>query len=86
MKYVDLVIGNSSSGIIEAPSFKKIVINIGDRQLGRVKSKRIIELKNKKINPKSLIRYFKIGMSNKFKEKYKNQKILMKYLIQQIKL
>ena len=74
MKYVDLVIGNSSSGIIEAPSFKKIVINIGDRQLDRVKSKRIIELRNKKINSKSLIKYFKIGMSNKFKRKVQKSK------------
>ncbi|PKO98492.1 MAG: UDP-N-acetylglucosamine 2-epimerase (hydrolyzing) [Bacteroidetes bacterium HGW-Bacteroidetes-8] len=36
MKYVGLIIGNSSSGIIEAASFRKYVINIGDRQKGRL--------------------------------------------------
>lgn len=35
MKYVDFIIGNSSSGIIEAPIQKKHVINIGNRQKGR---------------------------------------------------
>jgi GDP/UDP-N,N'-diacetylbacillosamine 2-epimerase (hydrolysing) len=35
LKKCDLVLGNSSSGIIEAASFSKYVINIGDRQLGR---------------------------------------------------
>lgn len=34
LKFVDVVIGNSSSGLIEVPSFKKATINIGDRQKG----------------------------------------------------
>jgi len=42
MKYADFVIGNTSSGIIEAASFHKPVINIGDRQLGRLQSKNVI--------------------------------------------
>ena len=42
MKCVDVVIGNTSSGIIEAASFCKPVINIGARQLGRLQSKNII--------------------------------------------
>jgi GDP/UDP-N,N'-diacetylbacillosamine 2-epimerase (hydrolysing) len=33
--YCDGVVGNSSSGILEVPSFKKATINIGNRQLGR---------------------------------------------------
>lgn len=37
------VIGNSSSGIIEAPSFKIPTINIGDRQKGRLRAKSVIE-------------------------------------------
>ena len=37
------MIGNSSSGIIEAPSFKKAVINIGSRQEGRVMAKNILQ-------------------------------------------
>lgn len=36
LKYCRIVIGNSSSGIIEAPSFCKPIINIGDRQKGRI--------------------------------------------------
>lgn len=45
MKYCDFVIGNSSSGIIETPSFKKPTINIGDRQKGRIQAKSIINCK-----------------------------------------
>jgi len=44
MKYVDFVMGNSSSGIIEAPSLKVPTINIGERQKGRVKGSSIIDV------------------------------------------
>jgi GDP/UDP-N,N'-diacetylbacillosamine 2-epimerase (hydrolysing) len=44
MKYSNLLFGNSSSGIIEAASFEKYVINIGDRQKGREASKNIINV------------------------------------------
>lgn len=40
---VDAMVGNSSSGLAEAPSFKKGTINIGDRQAGRLKAKSIID-------------------------------------------
>lgn len=43
LKYSSGIIGNSSSGIIEAPSLKIPTINIGDRQKGRLKSKSIID-------------------------------------------
>ena len=43
MKYVDGVIGNSSSGLVEAPSFKIGVVNIGNRQKGRAKSSSVID-------------------------------------------
>lgn len=42
LSLVDLVIGNSSSGIIEAPSFKTPTINIGDRQKGRIQASTVI--------------------------------------------
>ncbi|GAB6189625.1 UDP-N-acetylglucosamine 2-epimerase [Marinitoga arctica] len=45
MQYVDIVMGNSSSGLIEAPSFKIPTINIGERQQGRVKGNSIIDAK-----------------------------------------
>jgi len=39
---VDGVVGNSSSGLVEVPSFKKGTINIGDRQLGRLHATSVI--------------------------------------------
>lgn len=43
LKYVDAVVGNSSSGLIESPSFKIGTINIGDRQKGRIKAGSVID-------------------------------------------
>jgi GDP/UDP-N,N'-diacetylbacillosamine 2-epimerase (hydrolysing) len=43
MKHVDAVVGNSSSGLTEAPSFGKGTINIGDRQRGRLKAASVID-------------------------------------------
>ena len=45
LQYVDAMIGNSSSGLIEAPSFKIGTINIGDRQKGRLMAKSVINAK-----------------------------------------
>lgn len=42
LRFVDVVIGNSSSGIIEAPSFGVPTVNIGDRQKGRITGMSII--------------------------------------------
>ena len=43
IKNVDIVIGNSSSGIVEVPTFKKPTVNIGKRQKGRLRSESIID-------------------------------------------
>jgi GDP/UDP-N,N'-diacetylbacillosamine 2-epimerase (hydrolysing) len=43
LKYIDAVVGNSSSGLIEAPSFKVATINIGDRQKGRIKAASVMD-------------------------------------------
>jgi GDP/UDP-N,N'-diacetylbacillosamine 2-epimerase (hydrolysing) len=43
LNYVDGVVGNSSSGLLEVPSFNKGTINIGDRQRGRLKAKSVID-------------------------------------------
>lgn len=40
--YIDAVVGNSSSGLYEVPSFKKPTVNIGDRQKGRLQASSII--------------------------------------------
>jgi GDP/UDP-N,N'-diacetylbacillosamine 2-epimerase (hydrolysing) len=45
VKNCNIVIGNSSSGVIEVPSLNVGVINIGDRQRGRIKSKVVIDCK-----------------------------------------
>ena len=45
LKYTAIVIGNSSSGIVEAPSFGIPTINIGDRQKGRIQSESIINVR-----------------------------------------
>lgn len=42
LKHSEFVIGNSSSGIIEAPSFHIPTINIGDRQKGRIQAESVI--------------------------------------------
>lgn len=42
-KHVDVVLGNSSSGLIEAPSFGIPTVNIGDRQKGRIKAETVID-------------------------------------------
>lgn len=46
MNVADLMVGNSSSGIVESPSFRLCVINIGGRQDGRDKSNNIIDCGN----------------------------------------
>lgn len=68
LKYADLMVGNSSSGILEAPSFKLPVVNIGFRQQGRVKANNIIDCDYKYKNIKSSI---KKAISDNFRDKMK---------------
>ena len=42
LQYIDAMVGNSSSGLIEAPTFKVATINIGDRQKGRIMADSVI--------------------------------------------
>ncbi len=44
MKYAAVMVGNSSSGIIEAPSFELPVVNIGSRQRGRIRAGNVIDV------------------------------------------
>lgn len=44
LRQVDAMIGNSSSGLIEAPSFALPVVNIGDRQRGRLRAANVIDV------------------------------------------
>ena len=72
MKYVDLLIGNTSSGIIEAASFKKPVVNIGERQKGRLQSGNVIDCK-----VETLYNAIIKALSNQVQKKY--QKITNVY-------
>jgi len=71
LQYMDFIIGNSSSGLLEAPSFKIGTINIGDRQKGRIKAKSVIDCSPNKKNIKHAI---KIAYSNTFQKILKNVK------------
>ena len=63
LSHVDLIIGNSSSGIIEAPSFNTPTINIGDRQKGRVRSKSVIDCNTE---TELIVKAIKKGLSKDF--------------------
>ncbi len=43
MRHARIMIGNSSSGIVESPSFKLPVVNVGDRQAGRIKAANVLD-------------------------------------------
>lgn len=63
MKYAKVIIGNSSSGICEAPSFGIPTVNIGNRQKGRIMAESVITCK---VNKDDIINSIKIAMSRKF--------------------
>lgn len=65
LKYSSMVIGNSSSGIIEAPSFGIPTINIGDRQKGRIQAESVINCHPTKEDIKRAIN---VGLSQEFRE------------------
>ena len=66
MENTEIMIGNSSSGIIEASLFNLPVINVGDRQKGRLSDKNVISVKNNNARISSLIK------------KYAGKKIIIK--------
>lgn len=43
LRQLDLMIGNSSSGLVEAPSFRLPVVNVGNRQMGRIHAMNVID-------------------------------------------
>lgn len=69
LSFVDLVIGNSSSGLLEAPSLKTATINIGDRQKGRLLAESVL---NSEINSDKIVECIKNSFSVSFQEKLKN--------------
>ena len=69
MKNVDVVIGNSSSGLLEAPTLKKPVVNIGNRQQGRLRAESIIDCEE---NAQAIIESIGKGLSPEFKKLSEN--------------
>ncbi len=68
MKIVDAVIGNSSSGIIEAPSLKTATINIGNRQEGRIAADSVMHVKpEKQALKKALNKLYTTAFQNKIR-------------------
>ena len=68
LQYVDAVVGNSSSGLAEAPSFRIGTINIGDRQKGRIKASSVIDCEP---NKDSILKSFEKLYSKEFQETLK---------------
>jgi UDP-hydrolysing UDP-N-acetyl-D-glucosamine 2-epimerase len=64
MQCCDVVIGNSSSGIVEAPAIKKPTVNIGKRQTGRLKARSIIDCD---ASEQSIVNAIKQALSSQFK-------------------
>lgn len=69
IKFVDIVLGNSSSGISEVPSFKKATINIGDRQKGRARASSVIDVRPVK---EEILAAIKKAYSKEFEQILKN--------------
>jgi len=65
MKHCDVVIGNSSSGIVEAPAFGKAAVNIGGRQDGRLKASSVLDCP---INSEAIAGAIKRALSSEFKD------------------
>lgn len=68
LQYVDAMVGNSSSGLAETPSFKIGTINIGDRQKGRIKAHSVIDSEPSQSSIKAA---FEKLYSKEFQEKLK---------------
>ena len=71
LQYVDAVVGNSSSGLAEAPSFRIGTINIGDRQKGRIKASSVIDCEP---NKDSILKSFEKLYSKEFQNSLINVK------------
>lgn len=65
MKHCDLVIGNSSSGVVEAPALKKASVNIGDRQTGRLKASSVIDCPDES---GAIARAIELALSSEFQK------------------
>lgn len=69
IKNVDIVVGNSSSGLIEVPVLKKATVNIGQRQRGRLRADSVIDCEEKE---QAIVAAIEKGLSPGFKSMLKN--------------
>jgi UDP-hydrolysing UDP-N-acetyl-D-glucosamine 2-epimerase len=69
LPHCQMVIGNSSSGLIEVPYFKIPTVNIGDRQKGRVRHESVIDVA---YSAESIEKGIRKALSDDFLEKIKN--------------
>jgi GDP/UDP-N,N'-diacetylbacillosamine 2-epimerase (hydrolysing) len=65
MRFADAVVGNSSSGLLEAPVFRVPTVNIGDRQKGRI---RVASVLNCEPERNAIIRALEMAMDNDFRK------------------
>lgn len=71
MKYADVMIGNSSSGIIESATFKLPVVNIGNRQKNRLRGNNVID---SDYNAQDIIKKINAALLKTFRNSLKNLK------------
>ena len=69
MKYADIMLGNSSSGLVEAQSYKLPAINIGNRQMGRLKNKNVYDVA---VNVTDIMNALSVVQDDKFKNIFVN--------------
>ncbi len=69
MRIADVLVGNSSSGLLEAPTFKLPAINIGTRQYGRVRGTNVIDVRTH--SAKAIVAGITKALSTAFKKKIK---------------
>ena len=68
LQFIDGIVGNSSSGILEAPSLNTATVNIGDRQMGRIQANSVI---NSDYSLKNIHNSIHKTLSLNFKKKIK---------------
>jgi UDP-N-acetylglucosamine 2-epimerase (non-hydrolysing)/GDP/UDP-N,N'-diacetylbacillosamine 2-epimerase (hydrolysing) len=66
LHHADVVVGNSSSGIIEAPAIPVPTVNLGDRQKGRLRAESVIDCAEKE---SAITDAIDTALSNAFREK-----------------
>jgi UDP-hydrolysing UDP-N-acetyl-D-glucosamine 2-epimerase len=63
MRLADVVLGNSSSGLTEAPALRRATVNIGDRQKGRLKASSVIDVAERR---EDIVRGLNLALSDSF--------------------